>query len=182
MTRKHMIIGLPVVVAAIAVPAAAQAAPTSDVASSMAAFAEQQAGANPEARAAEKQIECIWSLVLERYPERIAIERWCTMLVTVCVPVTLHEIQVPTPIAAAGGKVRAWHRDWHIHVLHILQGVVSGVVPGKGLPPLGNSGRGCYGHFRDSPVCRRREAICCRGNVIEGAHTVHLLKLSSENA
>lgn len=55
MTRKHMIIGLPAVVAAIAVPAAAQAAPTSDVASSMAAFAEQQAGANPEARAAEKQ-------------------------------------------------------------------------------------------------------------------------------
>jgi len=55
MTPKHMIIGLPVVVAAIAVPAAAQAAPTPDVASSMAAFAEQQAGANPEARAAEKQ-------------------------------------------------------------------------------------------------------------------------------
>jgi hypothetical protein len=50
-----MIIGLPVVVAAIAVPAAAQAAPTPDVASSMAAFAEQQAGANAEAHAAEKR-------------------------------------------------------------------------------------------------------------------------------
>lgn len=55
MTPKHMIIGLPVVVAAIAVPATARAASASDVASSMAAFAEQQAGANPEARAAEKQ-------------------------------------------------------------------------------------------------------------------------------
>ena len=55
MTNKSLIIGLPVVAAAIAVPAAAQAASRSDVASSMAAFAEQQAGANPEARAAEKQ-------------------------------------------------------------------------------------------------------------------------------
>lgn len=55
MTNRSLIIGLPVVVAAIAVPAAAEAAPASDVVSSMAAFAEQQAGANPEARAAEKR-------------------------------------------------------------------------------------------------------------------------------
>jgi len=55
MTPKHMIIGLPVVVAAIAVPAAAQAASPSDVANSMAAFARQQAGANAEAHAVEKR-------------------------------------------------------------------------------------------------------------------------------
>lgn len=55
MTNRSLIIGLPVVAAAIAVPSAAQAASATDVAGSMAAFAEQQAGANPEARAAEKQ-------------------------------------------------------------------------------------------------------------------------------
>ena len=55
MTNRHLSICLPVVVATIAAPAAAETAPTSGVASSMATFAKQQAGANAEAYAAEKR-------------------------------------------------------------------------------------------------------------------------------
>jgi len=55
MTNRHLSICLPVVVAAIAAPAAAETATTSEVASSMATFAKQQAGANAEAYAAEKR-------------------------------------------------------------------------------------------------------------------------------
>jgi|JI7StandDraft_1071085.scaffolds.fasta_scaffold49432_4 ABC-type transporter MlaC component len=55
MTHKHLMIGLPVVAAAISVPATAQAAPATDVAASMASYAQNTAGADADTRAAEKQ-------------------------------------------------------------------------------------------------------------------------------
>ena len=55
MTHRHLIIGLPVVAAAIGVPAAAQAEPATDVAASMASYAHDTAGADAASRAAEKQ-------------------------------------------------------------------------------------------------------------------------------
>ena len=55
MTNRHLSICLPVVVATIAAPAAAETAPASGVAGSMATFAKQQAGANAEASALEKR-------------------------------------------------------------------------------------------------------------------------------
>ena len=57
MTPKSSMIALPIVAAAIAAPTAAQAAPVSDVATSMAAFAQQQAGNDAEARVAEKRAQ-----------------------------------------------------------------------------------------------------------------------------
>lgn len=50
-------IALPIVAAAIAAPAAAQAAPAADVATSMAVFAQQQAGKDAEARVADKRAQ-----------------------------------------------------------------------------------------------------------------------------
>ncbi|WP_086740372.1 hypothetical protein [Erythrobacter colymbi] len=55
MTHRHLIIGLPAVAVAIGVPAAAQAAPATDVAASMASYARDTAGVDAPARAAEKQ-------------------------------------------------------------------------------------------------------------------------------
>jgi hypothetical protein len=55
MTHRHLIIGLPVAAIAIGVPAAAQAAPATDVQASMARYAQNTAGADAAARAATKQ-------------------------------------------------------------------------------------------------------------------------------
>jgi len=55
MTQRHLIIGLPVVAAAIGVPAAAHAEPATNVAASMASYAHDTAGADAATRAAEKQ-------------------------------------------------------------------------------------------------------------------------------
>lgn len=55
MTHRHLIIGLPVVAAAIVVPAAAQAAPATHVEASMVRYAQATAGADAAARAADKQ-------------------------------------------------------------------------------------------------------------------------------
>lgn len=55
MKRSRSMIALPIVAAAIAVPAAAQAAPASDVAVSMARFAQQTAGEDAEERASDKR-------------------------------------------------------------------------------------------------------------------------------
>lgn len=55
MTHRHLMIGLPVAAAAIAVPSSAHAAQVQDVANSMASFAQAKAGSDAAERAAEKQ-------------------------------------------------------------------------------------------------------------------------------
>ena len=59
MTQRPLMTGLPFAAAAFALPTSAQAAPTSNVASSMASFAQEQAGKDAEERAAETRASYI---------------------------------------------------------------------------------------------------------------------------